>query len=238
MVTTTKQHMYESMLQRTLEARLTQVSRRTLLGRAAVAGGGLALAGSIGFASAQDSTPDGEMMMGEEMMDSPFDSAVDVLNYALTLEHLEAAFYRDGLAELGVDVFTSWGFDASVFDRLSAIGQHEADHVTTLTSVITDLGGEPVMESTYDFGWTDAAGFLQVAQALEDTGVAAYQGAAQYAMADDGLLTAALTIHGVEARHAAYVAILNQQNPFPDAVNPTLTPDEVLAIATPFITGT
>lgn len=237
MVTTSKQHTYESMLQRMLDIRLNQVSRRTLLGRATMAGGGLALAGSIGFASAQESTPDDDMMMGEEMMDAPFDSAVDVLNYALTLEHLEATFYREGLAELGVDAFTSWGFDASVFDRLSMIEQHEADHVTTLTAVIADLGGEPVMESTYDFGWTDAAGFLQVAQALEDTGVSAYQGAARYAMADDGLLTAALTIHGVEARHAAYIAILNQQSPFPEAVNPTLTPDEVLAIATPFITG-
>jgi hypothetical protein len=237
MVTTSKQHMYESMLQRMLDTRLTQVSRRNLLGRAAIAGGGLALAGSIGFASAQDATPDGEMTMGDDTTDAPFETAVDVLNYALTLEHLEASFYRDGLAELGVDAFTSWGFDASVFDRLSMIEQHEAEHVTTLTAVITDLGGEPVAESTYDFGWTDAVEFLQVAQALEDTGVSAYQGAAQYAMADDGLLTAALTIHGVEARHAAYIAILNQQSPFPEAVNPTLTPDEVLTIATPFITG-
>jgi hypothetical protein len=56
-------------------------------------------------------------------------------------------------------------------------------------------------------------------------------------MADDGLLTAALTIHGVEARHAAYIAVLNGGNPFPEAVNPTLTPAEVLEIATPFITG-
>jgi hypothetical protein len=237
METISKQHIFESKLQRMLDTRLTQVSRRSLLGRAALAGGGLALAGSIGFASAQDSTPADDMSMDDEMMDAPFDTAVDVLNYALTLEHLESAFYRDGLAELGADAFTSWGFAPSVFERLSMIAQHEADHVTTLASVITDLGGEPVAESTYDFGWTDAAEFLQVAQALEDTGVAAYQGAAQYAMADDGLLTAALTIHGVEARHAAYLAILNQQNPFPEAANPTLTPDEVLAIATPFITG-
>ena len=49
------------------------------------------------------------------------------------------------------------------------------------------------------------------------------------------MLTAALTIHGVEARHAAYLALFNAASPFPDAVNPTLTPEEVLEIATPFI---
>jgi plastocyanin len=65
--------------------------------------------------------------------------------------------------------------------------------------------------------------------------VSAYQGAAQYLIDEDDLLTAALTIHGVEARHAAYVAVLNAGNPFPDAVNPTLTPVDVLEIATPFI---
>jgi hypothetical protein len=159
------------------------------------------------------------------------------LNYALTLEHLESAFYRDGLAAIGVEGITALGFQASVFESLSEIGAHEAAHVTTLTDVITQLGGEPVAEAIYDFGYTDAAGFLQVAQALEDTGVAAYQGAAQYLIDEDELLTAALTIHGVEARHAAYLALVNWTSPFPEAVNPTLTPAEVLDIATPFITG-
>lgn len=65
--------------------------------------------------------------------------------------------------------------------------------------------------------------------------MSAYQGAAQYLIDEDELLTAALTIHGVEARHASYLALLNGQVPFPEAVNPTLTPSEVLQIATPFI---
>jgi bacterioferritin (cytochrome b1) len=228
-----KQQTFETMIQTALDSRLHAMSRRNLFRTAAIAGGSVAAIGTIGFAAAQDSTPS-DQMSGDAV---PFETAVDVLNYALTLEHLEAAFYRDGLAEFGVDAFTSWGYDASVYDKLSAIAAHEADHVTTLTSVITDLGGEPVAESTYDFGYTDAQEFLMVAQALEDTGVSAYQGAAQYAAADDGLLTAALTIHGVEARHAAYIAVLNGGNPFPEAFNPTLTPDEVLTIATPFIVG-
>ena len=208
------------------------ISRRRMLINAGIGGAALATMGVAGKVAAQmDATP----MPGMEMEDAPFGSPIDVLNYALTLEHLESAFYRDGLAAIGVDGITALGFQSSVFDSLSEIGAHEAAHVTTLTDVITQLGGEPVAEATYDFGYTDAAGFLQVAQALEDTGVAAYQGAAQYLIDEDELLTAALTIHGVEARHAAYLALLNATSPFPEAVNPTLTPAEVLDIATPFI---
>jgi hypothetical protein len=234
MTSLSKQHTFETMIQTALDSRLHAMSRRNLFRTAAIAGGSVAAIGTIGFAAAQDASPVSDDMAEDA---APFENPIDVLNYALTLEHLEAAFYRDGLAEFGVDAFTSWGYDASVYDKLSEIAAHEADHVTTLSSVITDLGGEPVAESTYDFGYADAQGFLMVAQALEDTGVAAYQGAAQYAAADDGLLTAALTIHGVEARHAAYIAILNGGNPFPEAFNPTLTPAEVLEIATPFIVG-
>jgi hypothetical protein len=220
---------FESMLQRALDARMHEISRRRLFRNAAIAGGSMAAIGTVGFAAAQEATPVAE--------EAPFADGVEVANYALTLEHLETAFYRDGLAELGVDAFTALGFQANVFDRLSEIGAHEAEHVVALTGVVESLGGEPVAEATYDFGYTDAAGFLQVAQALEDTGVSAYQGAAQYLIGAPDILTAALTIHGVEARHAAYIALLNGAVPFPEDVNPTLTPAEVLEIATPLIVG-
>jgi hypothetical protein len=173
--------------------------------------------------------------MQSTQMDSPFETPVDVLNYALTLEHLEATFYREAMERFTGDDFLAAGFQAGARDRFVMIGEQEADHVNTLVSVIDSLGGTPVEEATYDFGYTDLRGFFAVAQALEDTGVAAYQGAAQYLIDEDALLTAALTIHGVEARHAAYLALFNAASPFPDAFNPTLTPDEVLAIAGPFI---
>ena len=68
--------------------------------------------------------------------------------------------------------------------------------------------------------------------------MAAYTGAAQYLIDNDDLLTAALTIHGVEARHAAYLNVVTgSDSPFPNAVDAPMTPDEVLAIAGPFITG-
>ena len=169
--------------------------------------------------------------MQELMLETP----VDVLNYALTLEHLEHAFYRDGLEAFSADDFRAAGYADNVYEWFGIIRDHEREHVDTLTTVITDLGGEPVAEAAYDFGYGDLAGFVGVAQVLENTGVSAYQGAAQFLIDEDELLTAALTIHGVEARHAAYLNGLQGESPFPDAVNPTLTPDEVLAAAGPFI---
>ena len=176
----------------------------------------------------QDATPEAE---------APFKDAVEVLNYALTLEHLEATFYREGLDNLGAAAFEEAGFQAEVRDYIVEIGQHEAEHVEVLTSVIESLDGEPVEEAEYDFGYEegDVAGFLATAAALENTGVSAYTGAAQYLIEEDELLTAALTIHGVEARHASYLNVLTGEVPFPEAFDPPLTPDEVLEIAGPFI---
>ena len=104
-----------------------------------------------------------------------FDSPVDVLNYALTLEHVEHAFYRDGLQEFSAEDFTAAGYAPNVYEFFGEIRDHEMEHVDTLTSVITDLGGEPVEEAEYEFGYADLAGFVGVAQALENTGVSAYQ---------------------------------------------------------------
>jgi len=158
---------------------------------------------------------------------------IDVLNYALTLEHLEYAFYRDGI---GLFTFGEDSRGASIDTNLAAIRDHEMAHVDTLTQVITDLGGDPVAEATYDFGdaYTDPAAFLATAMALENTGVSAYDGAGQY-IDDPDLLTAAGSIVAVEARHASYLNLLNGMIPFPDAFETPLTKDEVLAIAGPFI---
>ena len=166
---------------------------------------------------------------------SNFTDDLDIFNYALTLEHLENAFYRDGLAEFDAGAFATAGFDPQVREYLVAIGEHEQAHVDAITAAIDQAGGTPVEEAAYDFGYTDVAGFLAVAQALETTGTQAYTGAAPY-IADKSLLTAALTIHGVEARHAAYLnEITGADVPFPGALEPGLTRDEVLAIAGPFI---
>ena len=171
--------------------------------------------------------------MAQDDENGGFEDDIAVLNYALTLEHLESAFYRDNAQsfDLGVD-----GFGNSINDYMAIIAEHEAAHVETLTTVITDLGGEPVDEATYDFGVTDAATFLATAAALENTGVSAYDGAGQY-IEDAGLLTAAGTIVAVEARHASYLNLITGELPFPASFETPLSMDEVLEIAGPFITA-
>jgi hypothetical protein len=198
---------------------LLQAKSGPAITMAAVGGTGL----GFSRAKAQDATPE-----------SPFAEPVDVVNYALTLEHIEATFYRLGLEQFSEDDFVALGFQAGVRDRVATIADHEAQHVAALTAVVTELGGEPVEEAEYDFGYTNLQEFLATGAVLEAVGVQAYTGAAQYLVGTGGYLTAALTIHGNEGRHAAYLAVVNGGNPFPDAFEPTLTPAEVLEIATPF----
>ena len=164
-------------------------------------------------------------------MAQAFTDDLDVLNYALTLEHLEFAFYRDGLAG-----FTAADFEGGIYDNLILVRDHEGTHVDTLIQVITSLGGAPVAEATYDFGYSDAAGFLAVAAALENTGVSAYDGAAASIVSVD-LLNAAGTIVAVEARHASYLNLVSGEVPFPAAFETPLDRAAVLEIAGPFIVG-
>lgn len=203
------------------EEREATVSRRTLLGT----GSKLAVGGAVAIAAAT-SPALARLIAAQEFTDD-----IDVLNYALTLEHLEYAFYRDGLAVYQPDLF-----EVGVYDNLLDIRDHEAEHVDVLVSVINSLGGTPVAEATYDFGYSSPAGFLAVAAALENTGVSAYDGAAASIVNVD-LLNAAGTIVAVEARHASYLNLINGQDPFPDAFETPLTRAEVLGIAGPFIVG-
>jgi hypothetical protein len=166
--------------------------------------------------------------------ESPFAAPVEVINYALTLEHIEATFYRVGVKKFAGSDYEAAGFQAALADRISAIADHEKAHVDALTAVVKQLGGKPVEEAKYEFGYTDLISFLATAAVIEGVGVAAYGGAAQYLQGQNDLLTAALTIHGVEARHAAYLNVVTGSSPFPDAFNAPMTPADVVDTVTPF----
>lgn len=130
---------------------------------------------------------------------------IGVLNYALTLEHLEYRYYQMGL-DSGV-------IDAAERVIFQKIRDHELAHVRFLQEVIGNvLKGTPVAEPEFDFTaggnfspFTDYPTFLALSQAFEDTGVRAYKGQAANVQESDVVLTAALSIHSVEARHASMV---------------------------------
>jgi len=150
---------------------------------------------------------------------------VDILNFALTLEYLEADFYKKGLAlDLG----------AEAKELATLLGDHEQQHVETLKGTISDLGGTPVESPTFKFPITNLASFLELAQTLEDTGVSAYNGAAP-AIESKDVLGAAGAIVQIEARHAAAIRLLRKETPAPNAFDETMDEAAVLAAVKPLI---
>ncbi|WP_311170199.1 ferritin-like domain-containing protein [Halobellus ordinarius] len=224
-------------------------SRRSFLGRSAVAGGTLlALGGATGSVLAQDDEAEEEPEEPEEAeeLTASFDDVegtdIDVLNYALTLEHLESAFYREGLETFDEEDFAELDLSESdqaesaeqIYGYLQEIGEQEATHVDVLTQAVELLGGTPNEEQSYDFGYETVEEFLQTARVLENIGVSAYAGAAPFVESPD-LLSSALAIHSVEARHAAFLNELTGESPFPNAFDPAESQENVLEAAGGFI---
>ncbi|KAK4056044.1 hypothetical protein OIO90_003039 [Microbotryomycetes sp. JL221] len=160
-----------------------------------------------------------------------------VLNFALTLEHLEAAFYKQGLAKYSADAFAGAEYPEWVRYRLSEIAAHEATHVTFLTSALEAAGQKAAAACEYAFPDTDPASFIAVAQILEGVGVSAYAGAAKLITSKD-YLQAAAQILSVEARHSAWIRGGAQNgDSFPQAFDVALEPNPVFTLASQFITS-
>ena len=230
-----------------LSIRPERVAPRRVVIRGALAGGlaGLAILAPTRVgkraALAQQATPVGGVATTEATaaVDATpvFADEIEVLNYALTLEHLDSTLYRQGLEQFDAQAFVDVGYDASVRDYLAQIVENEETQVAFLTETIAALGGEPVGPAEYAFPYATVGEWLALSLSVEDIGLDAYTGAAQYLIGNDDLLTAALTIHAVEARHLAYFRLLNGIVPFPAPVEEPLTPSEVLTLVQPFIVG-
>jgi serine-rich repeat adhesion-like glycoprotein len=151
---------------------------------------------------------------------------VAVLNFALTLEYLEASFYEEAKQPAGAG--------GELRSLVDLIAKDEDEHVKALTATIRKLGGKPVAEPKFDFPYGDTAGFLKLAQTFEDTGVSAYNGAAPQIKSKE-VLAAAGSIVQVEARHAAAIRLQNGEEPAPDTFDPTLDEAMVLKAVEPFI---
>ena len=215
----------------TQQASSTQqaTSRRGFLTRTAVTAASGAIAATLAprLLNAQVAAPPTELQ---------------VLQFALGLEHLEAAFYVQGVPRYAAADFTNAPFativgprlTGKVLDNLKAIRDHEVAHVAALQAAIRGLGGVPVPACTYTFQYANLTEFLMLAAILENTGVMAYDGAVQY-LTTPALLTAGASIATVEARHASFLNLVTEAIPFPGAFDIAKSVAEISAATAQFI---
>ncbi|MES2418402.1 MAG: ferritin-like domain-containing protein [Bacteroidota bacterium] len=143
-------------------------------------------------------------------------AVIEVLNYALTLEYLEYHFYNHSLVA-APGLIPAGAANSAI----TTIRDHEKAHVDLLKGAITTNGGTPVVftydqfdftaKGTFPTVYSDYNTFLAVAQAFEDTGVRAYKGQATV-LKGMPVLTTALQIHSVEARHASHIRSMRAAN--------------------------
>ncbi len=203
------------------------VSRRGVFSKAAASLGAVATAPML---LAAVSTPS-QAFLGAALPGQ----IVEILNFALTLEYLEDEFYRTALAQPALIP----GDYRAVFRQIS---KHEAAHVTALAGV---LGLAAVPKPQFDFTargkyrdvFSNFRTFATLSQTFEDTGVAAYKGQAGNLMGNNLILTTALRIHSVEARHASEVRRVRGQREWSGAFDAPMSKAQVLAAVSPFIVG-
>jgi Ferritin-like domain len=188
------------------------------VGAGFVLGGGAVLASP---ALAQTPTPAADAASGS--------GDLGILNYALTLEYLEAEFYKQGIA--------AGKLSGRELDLVTPIAAHEQAHVEAITATIKKLNGTAVAKPTITFpaGTFDSRDkFLMTASTFEELGVGAYHGQVPLIQSGD-VLGAAASIAGVESRHAAVLASLIGGKPVPNTFETPKDMATVLAAAKPFI---
>ena len=154
---------------------------------------------------------------------------IGILNYALTLEYLETAFYAD-VAKSGL-------FKGADLETIRQFGREEAEHVQALTQAVKQLGGKPAPEPKAEFPLKSAKSVLELAGTVENLGAAAYLGQAANIESPE-VLASALAIHSVEGRHAAVLNTLLGESITPDgAFAKPADVKTVLKSVEPFLVG-
>ena len=149
-----------------------------------------------------------------------------IANYALTLEYLETQFYNDA-AESGM-------LKGKILDLAKGFGAEEQEHVDALIALIKKAGGKPADKPMAKFPLDSEQAILELAATVENLGANAYLGQAGN-IQDKEILAAALSIHSVEARHAAVLNLATNAKPAPGAFAKPATAAEVLKSVKPFL---
>jgi rubrerythrin len=204
------------------------VSRRKFLALGGGSAAAAAFLAACGSDSGSTTTTATTSAGGDAVIEEKFGKGdVGILNYALALEYLEAAFYAD--------VIKSGLFKGSDLATIRKFGSEEAEHVAALTGFVKKLGGKPAPKPKTEFPLKSAKSVLELAGTVENLGAAAYLGQAANIKAAE-VLAAALSIHSVEGRHAATLNTLLGESITPDGAFavPAGAP-EVLKSVEPFI---
>ena len=179
-------------------------TRASFFRKAAVGGG--ALAGATVIGGLMPTLADARPSKRQDLK---------ILKYALTLEYLEAQFYKEAVSQGGLTGATR--------DLAELLAGHEATHVTALRQTIRSLGSKVPTKPKFDFKGTNKGDkFIETAFVLENLGVRAYLGQAPR-LQSRKLVAAAGSIVTIEARHAAAVAALINKSPFDEGTR-SVTP--------------
>jgi rubrerythrin len=207
-----------------------EFSRRNfmaLTGGSAALGAVLAACGGGGDTTATTTATNASDGGGETAQFGPGD--IGIVNYALTLEYLETAFYAD-VAKSGL-------FKGAELKAIEKFGEEEAEHVAALTAAVKQLGGKPAPEPKSEFPLESAKQVVELAGTVENLGAAAYLGQAANIKSPE-ILAAALAIHSVEGRHAATLNLMLGESITPDgAFAKPADVKTVLKSVEPFIVG-
>ena len=204
------------------------VSRRRFVavggvGTTAALGAFLAACGSDDEST---STSTMQSTTNDEMASQFGEGDLGIVNYALTLEYLEADFYAQ--------VVKSGLFKGDDLATIKVFAANEATHVEALEGTAKKLG-TPAPKPKTEFPLDDAMSVLKLAATVENLGAAAYLGQAA-SIESEEILAAALAIHTVEARHAAVLNTLLGDPITPDgAFAKPASMEEVLPAVMPFI---
>ncbi len=196
----------------------------------AACGGGSDSTATMATSASSEGATSSEGAMGGDSETEQFGKGdIGILNYALTLEYLETAFYEE-VAKSGL-------FKGAELATIRKFGSEEAQHVAALNATVKQLGGKPAPMPKTEFPLKSAKSVLELAGTVENLGAAAYLGQAANIQSPE-VLAAALSIHSVEGRHAATLNTLLGKPITPDgAFAVPADAKTVLKSVEPFIVG-